>query len=71
MTFRGRLLIAASLAGGWGAVFGVPFTVVAGARGLERGVVEVRNRLTGVAAEVSLETLNEHLQTQLKTAISA
>ncbi len=52
-------------------LFGVPFTVVAGARGLERGVVEVRNRLTGVAAEVSLETLNEHLQTQLKTAISA
>jgi prolyl-tRNA synthetase len=52
-------------------LFGVPFTVVAGARGLERGVVEVRNRLTGEAAEVSLEGLNEHLLTQLKTTISA
>ncbi len=48
-------------------LFGVPFTVVAGARGLERSVVEVRNRLTGEAAEVSLETLQAHL----KTAISA
>jgi prolyl-tRNA synthetase len=52
-------------------LFGVPFTVVAGARGLERGVVEVRNRLTGEATEVPLENLNEHLLTQLKTAISA
>jgi prolyl-tRNA synthetase len=52
-------------------LFGVPFTVVAGARGLERGVVEVRNRLTGETAEVSLENLNEHLLTQLKTIISA
>ena len=48
-------------------LFGVPFTVVAGARGLERGVVEVRNRLTNDATEVSLETLQAHL----KTAISA
>jgi prolyl-tRNA synthetase len=52
-------------------LFGVPFTVVAGARGLERGVVEVRNRLTGEASEASLENLNEHLLTQLKTTISA
>jgi prolyl-tRNA synthetase len=52
-------------------LFGVPFTVVAGARGLERGVVEVRNRLTAEATEVSLEHLNEHLLTQLKTIISA
>jgi prolyl-tRNA synthetase len=52
-------------------LFGVPFTVVAGARGLERGVVEVRNRLTGEATEVSLEGLNEHLLTQLKTTIPA
>ena len=50
-------------------LFGVPFTVVAGSRGLERGVVEVRNRLTGEAIEVMLENLNEHLLTHLKIAI--
>jgi prolyl-tRNA synthetase len=52
-------------------LFGVPFTVVAGARGLERGVVEVRNRLIGETAEVPLENLNEHLLTQFKPVISA
>jgi prolyl-tRNA synthetase len=33
---------------------GIPFAVVVGARGLERGVVEVRTRATGVVEELAL-----------------
>ena len=42
-------------------LIGVPHTVVVGARNLERGVVELRDRSTGTAREVPLGEVQAHL----------
>jgi prolyl-tRNA synthetase len=42
-------------------LFGIPKVVVLGKKSLERGVVEIRNRLTGDKLEVALDTLQEAL----------
>jgi prolyl-tRNA synthetase len=42
-------------------LYGIPFCVVAGAKGLERGILEVRNRISGEISEVKLEDLKRVL----------
>ena len=42
-------------------LIGVPYTVVVGARNLERGVVEVRSRATGEASEVPIAEVRARL----------
>jgi prolyl-tRNA synthetase len=39
-------------------LFGIPIAIVAGAKSLDRGVLEVRNRISGEVNEVKLEDLN-------------
>jgi prolyl-tRNA synthetase len=36
-------------------LIGIPWQVVVGPRGLEKGVVEVKNRATGAKEEMSIE----------------
>ena len=43
-------------------LYGIPIAVVAGAKGLERGILEVRNRISGEVSEVKLEDLKTFLQ---------
>jgi prolyl-tRNA synthetase len=43
-------------------LFGIPHTVVVGKKSLERGVVEVRSRLTGEKLELGLEALWAYLK---------
>jgi prolyl-tRNA synthetase len=42
-------------------LFGIPIAIVAGAKSLERGVLEVRNRISGEVSEVKLEDLQKVL----------
>ena len=38
-------------------LIGIPWQVVVGPRGLEKGVLEVKNRATGVKEELSLDAV--------------
>jgi prolyl-tRNA synthetase len=42
-------------------LFGIPIVIVAGAKSLERGVLEVRNRLSNEVSEIKLEDLKQFL----------
>lgn len=52
-------------------LIGVPLAVVVGSRGLERGLVELRERATGVSREVKLEEIRQVLlETRTRTRLA-